>query len=213
MAAGNPHNSLKKVNLTHIAHVYYKHKDLAKAKQFLGDFGFSKVSEDEKTGRTYYRGYGKEPFVVAIESGSENEFGGAAFHVESEEDLVYAAKSLPKEANPTDVYNLMSPGGGKCVTFYDPVDKFAFHLVHGQEMVEPIDPNFTDEPVNYPTEKNRPANTFVRFQKRPAPVHKIGHFGLCVTNFAKSYEFYTTHFNFFPSEVSFIHTAQALRVR
>ena len=53
-----------------------------------------------------------------------------------------------------------------------------------------------------PHEKNRDVNTFVRFEKRPAPVHKLGHFGLCVTNFARSYDFYTKYFNFFPSEVS-----------
>lgn len=54
-----------------------------------------------------------------------------------------------------------------------------------------------------PTEKNRGVNQFQRFKKRPAPVHKLGHFGMCVTNFAKCYEFYTSYFNFHPSEVSY----------
>lgn len=36
----------------------------------------------------------------------------------------------------------------------------------------------------------------------PAPVHKLGHFGMCVTDFAKAYQFYTTHFNFKASNVS-----------
>lgn len=36
----------------------------------------------------------------------------------------------------------------------------------------------------------------------PAPVHKLGHFGMCVTDFAKAFDFYTTRFNFKPSEVS-----------
>lgn len=53
-----------------------------------------------------------------------------------------------------------------------------------------------------PVEKNRGPNQFQRFQKRPAPVHKLGHFGMCITDFAKCYEFYTTYFNFHPSEVS-----------
>lgn len=35
----------------------------------------------------------------------------------------------------------------------------------------------------------------------PAPVHKLGHFGMCVTDFAKTYEFYTSRFNFVPSDV------------
>lgn len=32
-------------------------------------------------------------------------------------------------------------------------------------------------------------------------MHKLGHFGVCVTDYAKCFEFYTTYFNFFPSEV------------
>lgn len=36
----------------------------------------------------------------------------------------------------------------------------------------------------------------------PAPIHKLGHFGMCVTNFAKAFEFYTARFNFKPSDVS-----------
>lgn len=39
-------------------------------------------------------------------------------------------------------------------------------------------------------------------QTGPAPVHRLGHFGMCVTNFKAAYEFYTTRFNFKPSEVS-----------
>ena len=201
MAAANPSNPIKRINLTHIAHVYYKHKDIDTAKAFLKDFGFSEVQSDGA--RTYFKGYGREPFVVCVEAASDTVFAGAAFNVESEEDLVHASKTLPKEAKATDVYELSNaPGGGKCVTFYDPVDGFPFHLVHGQQRVEPVDPHFSNPPVNYPQEKNRPVNKFARFEKRPAPVHKLGHFGMCVTNFAKAYEFYSTHFNFFPSEVT-----------
>jgi hypothetical protein len=35
----------------------------------------------------------------------------------------------------------------------------------------------------------------------PAPVHKLGHFGLCVTDFALSYDFFTSRFNFKASDV------------
>ena len=49
--------------------------------------------------------------------------------------------------------------------------------------------------------KNRGVNEKQRFKKRPAPVHKLGHFGVCLTDFATAYEFYSTKFNFFASEV------------
>ena len=56
---------------------------------------------------------------------------------------------LPKETNPSDVYESTAPGGGKCVTFYDPVDGFPFHLVWGQSKVEPLDPRFPDLKPNF----------------------------------------------------------------
>lgn len=202
MAAASVHNDLKKIKLTHLAHVYYKYKDLAPIRKFYEDFGFY---ETKRVGeKTYYRGYGAEPFVICAEPADKDEFGGAAFAVESEEDLVHASVSLPAECRATKVYDLTdAPGGGKCVTFYDPVDGFPFHLVHGQEKVPLMDPNFPDLKINFPLEKTREVNTFQRFKKRPAPVHKLGHFGMCVTNFAKCYEFYSTRFNFFASELSY----------
>ena len=169
MAAANPSNPLKKINLTHIAHVYYKHKDVDKARQFLQDFGFSEVKSEG--GKTYFRGYGSEPFVVCVEGGDETVFGGAAFNVTSEEDLVHASKTLPKEARATEVYELKdAPGGGKCVTFYDPVDGFPFHLVYGQEKVEPRDPNFPILQINYV----RPSKTlfFFYLQKKKKKKNK-----------------------------------------
>ncbi|MBE3044506.1 hypothetical protein IMZ48_18445, partial [Candidatus Bathyarchaeota archaeon] len=33
-------------------------------------------------------------------------------------------------------------------------------------------------------------------------MHKLGHFGVCLTDFAKAYEFYSTRFNLIASEVS-----------
>ncbi|KAJ9161694.1 Glyoxalase/Bleomycin resistance protein/Dihydroxybiphenyl dioxygenase [Coniochaeta hoffmannii] len=190
----------KKIQLVRIAHVYYKHKDIERAKEFMDDFGFYAAKQVGE--RLYYRGYGEEPFVICIEKADKDEFGGAAFVVESEDDLHNAAKILPKETKPSEVYELKdAPGGGKCVTFYDPVDGFPFHLVYGQTPVERMDPHFPEVKINFPTVKERPKNTFRRFEKRPAPVHKLGHFGMCVTNYAKCYEFYSTFFNFYPSEL------------
>ncbi|KAK7743279.1 hypothetical protein SLS53_004364 [Cytospora paraplurivora] len=193
---------VEKIRLHHISHVYYKYKSDAidAARQFMDDFGFFVA---KKVGpKTYYRGYGREPFVLCIEESTETEFGGAAFAVESLEELERASKVLPSEARPTDVYELAdAPGGGKAVTFYDPVDGFPFHLVYGQELVETLDPKIPEIKINFPEKQHRDVNEFQRFEKRPTPIHKLGHFGMCVTNFKKAYEFYSTYFNFFPSEL------------
>jgi hypothetical protein len=146
MAGPEPHN---RIALKRIAHAYYKYADLETAIQFLTDFGFSeekRVSED----KIYFRGYGTEPWVICAvrnPGGQENEFGGVAYIVESEEDLRIASETLPKASK---IYELEdAPGGGKCVTFLDPVDGFPFHLVWGQETAHMLDIPLPHEPVNY----------------------------------------------------------------
>lgn len=120
--------SFRRINLVRIAHIYYTHKRIDEAHDFLKDFGLHEVQR--KGNATYFRGSGSEPFVYCARQGDADSFGGAAFVVETEEDLEYASQTLP---NATEVYDLTdAPGGGRCVTFYDPVDGFPFHLVHGQ---------------------------------------------------------------------------------
>ncbi|KND93030.1 Metapyrocatechase 2 [Tolypocladium ophioglossoides CBS 100239] len=187
-------SALRQIRLVRVAHVYYTHRDIEKARQFLEDFGFQEAKRVDNT--IYYCGTGPDAFVYCAKKGSENEFGGAAFVVESMEELEYASQTLP---NATKVYKLAdAPGGGHCVTFKDPVDGFPFHLVYGQ-----ASDNATALPqlqYNFPTEKYRPGNATQRFKNGPAPVHKLGHFGMCVTDLASALKFYTTRFNFSPSD-------------
>lgn len=123
----------RQIRLVRLAHVYYTHKDLTKASKFLEDFGFHQektIHNDKKT--IYYRGTGPEPFVYCAREGDVDEFGGAAFVVESPEELEYASQTLPGASK---VYELKeAPGEGHCVTFIDPVDGFPFHLVYGQSL-------------------------------------------------------------------------------
>jgi catechol 2,3-dioxygenase-like lactoylglutathione lyase family enzyme len=127
-------SSDRQIKLVRIAHVYYTHKDIEKARRFLEDFGLQEVKRVGKS--TYYRGTGLEPFVYCAREGDEDEFGGAAFVVESREDLEYAARTLPHATNIQELSD--APGGGSCVTFRDPIDGFPFHLVHGQTPSENV---------------------------------------------------------------------------
>jgi hypothetical protein len=199
----------EKIRLVRPAHVYYSHIDLEKAHEFLLDFGFAETKR-VGTDKIYYRGYGQDPFVYCATKSDANTFGGVAFVVESEADLERASKTLPGASK---IYELTeAPGGGQCVTFHDPVDGFPFHLVFGQELrtnevkaQEQAEELPNGNPMrlqfNFPEDKQRPAGQFQRFKKAPAPVYKLGHVGMCVTDFPKQFEFYTTHFNFFPSEL------------
>ncbi|KAK2767557.1 hypothetical protein FQN54_003715 [Arachnomyces sp. PD_36] len=188
--------SHRQIRLVRLAHVYYTHRDINNAHKFLEDFGFQETKK--VGGNTYYRGTGSEPFVYCAREGREDGFGGAAFVVESRDDLEYASRTLPQA---TKIYELdEAPGGGLCVTFKDPVDDFPFHLVYGQGTMadETVTPQLK---FNFPTEKHRPGNNTQRFKQGPAPVHKLGHFGMCVTDFAKVFDFYTSRFNFKPSDL------------
>lgn len=183
-----------KVNLVRIAHVYYTHAGFERQHQFLTDFGCTEVSRlnaGEANETIYYRGYGSEPFVYCSTKGDEDAFGGAAFVVESREDLELATRTIPTAS---EIWQMkQAPGGGECVTVKDPVDGFKVHLVYGQvprEMEEPHqqrDFNFVsafllarligvDENVAYdrltdhdiisqPTEKHRPGNKSQRMKK------------------------------------------------
>lgn len=131
MSHSNPQT---KINLHHIAHVYYTHADISSANKFLLDFGFTPCKQEGN--RTYYRGYGTEPFLYCAEKGDEDSFGGVAFAVESESDLQLASEMLP---NASAVRRLEAPGGGKIVTFQDPTDGFPLHLVHGQASIDQLE--------------------------------------------------------------------------
>lgn len=187
--------SLEKIKLVRLAHVNYAHADIEKARQFLDDFGFQEV--EERDGVFFYRGYGTEPFVYSATKADSNAFLGAGFVVETLRDLELASETLP---GATSIHQLDAPGGGKRVTFYDPVDNFPVHLVYGQRETG-ILADYPELPSNYPLAKHRPVNAFKRLQAGPAPVHKLGHFGCCVTDFASAFEFYTTRFNLKPSDI------------
>ena len=121
-------NGNRKITLVRITHVIYQHKNLENQRKFLEHFGFS---ECKRVGpKTYYRGYGVDPWVYCAVDGEEDKFLGAGFVVQSEEDLAYAASTLPGASEIYDLYD--APGGGRCVTFHDPVDGFPLHLVYGQ---------------------------------------------------------------------------------
>lgn len=184
----------KKISLNRIAHVFYTHANFSGQRQFLLDFGMSIAHETAD--KIYFRGYGTQPFLYCLTRGPSDAFGGAAFVVDSLADLELATQ-LP---NATAIYDLDTPGGGKGVTFYDAVDNFPFHLVYGQVLVESAN-TFPELEYNFPTSKHRAVNRTQRFQRGPSPVHKMGHFGLCVTDFASAYTFYTTHFNFKASDL------------
>ena len=128
-----PPGTTKKINLIRIAHVYYTHANISRQHSFLEDFGFTPIetlNPGQSDETIYYRGYGTEPFLYCLKKGEADAFGGAAFAVESTEDLDLATRVIPTASEVWEMKG--APGGGQCVTVRDPVDGFPLHLVYGQ---------------------------------------------------------------------------------
>lgn len=87
------------------------------------------------------------------------------------------------------------------VTAYD-AEGFPISLLYGQTP-RPRDAMPEILATNYAVHKPRVA-AFQRFTPGPAAVHKLGHYGLCVANFAAQLDFYTRRFNFAPTDFLFV---------
>ncbi|KAH8655230.1 Glyoxalase/Bleomycin resistance protein/Dihydroxybiphenyl dioxygenase [Xylariales sp. PMI_506] len=193
-------NSPDKVQLDRIAHVYFEHPDLEKFAEFSKDWGFVETKRTDD--RIYLRGYGKDPYAYVASKSKDGKprFGGAAFVAASEAEFEKARK-LPDaiESSLED-----APGGGKMITFVRP-DRTKMHIVYGQveREVSDVPPSATHEvqgPYNGPFEKPR-RGTFQRYREGPALIHKLGHYGYVSCDFDKEFEWYTSNFNFVPSNV------------
>lgn len=187
----------QRIRLIRTAFVTYSHADLAKARQYLLDFGM--VIEDERPGQEiFFRGWGTEPLVyVAKQAEGESTFEGAAFEVESREELKKAAK-VP---HATSINPLDTPGGGEVVTLTDPAG-YKCHLVFGQQKREASPPHQEKLTVNYEDEKPR-LGKWQRVPPGPAPVYRWSHVGVAypVGMFQEMLDWYTTKLTFAPSDI------------
>ncbi|KAM0753525.1 trihydroxytoluene oxygenase [Meredithblackwellia eburnea MCA 4105] len=180
-----------KINILRLGHVVYKHTDLVKLKEFLLDFGMTVTLETQTS--LYMRGLSPQPYIYEAHLSDTSSYEGAAFVVDSRADLERAAK-----LGQVGIEKLEGPGGGEQVKLRDP-DGFIVRLVYGQKMIEkmevpiPIIPNFE--------EKKPRKGEFLRFECKPAMIHKLGHFGVIVKSFKSSYEWYTSIFNLAPSDI------------
>ena len=187
----------QRVRILRTAFTVYYHNDLIKTHKFYLDFGL-KIAEERPDGQIFFKGYGTEPFVyVAKQADGESKFGGAAYEVESREELEKAAR-LPG-ASP--ISNLDAPGGGEIVTLTDPIG-FKVFLVHGQTPKDAEAPHLEKLVVNYAEEKPRKGE-FHRFKTGPALIHRWGHYGVTYPEgkYQEMYDWYTKTLSLAPSDL------------
>lgn len=194
------HNSPEKVQLARVSHVYLQHPDLKKFEVFAADFGFVETGRDGQT--IYYRGYGRDPYVYVASQSESNQksFDGAAFVARTAEDFEKAIK-LPGAVT-LDISKAL--GGGQAVSIPTPGGSL-IHVLWNQKERE-IPPTHVSAThinkydFNASLEKHRKGQ-FQRFQPGPAMVHKLGHYGFITAAFDEDVHFYTSTFNFTPTDV------------
>lgn len=183
-----------KIQVDCLANVSYQHPDIAKAHQFLCDFGLKEVHRSENPTRIYYRGFGSQPYLYKAEQSPDasRHFLGATWLVKSRAELDIAA-ALPTAI--TSVVGHDGPGGGETVTVTDPLG-FPVHFIHGQTLLPALPHSHDQRPTNFADEKKR-FGVFQRFRQGPSEVHKLGHYGHAVPQdrLAEMVKFYTSIMN------------------
>lgn len=161
-----------------------------------------KLAQKTSTKR-WYAGYGSDAYVYYAQEGPK-QFLGGTFEVESYAELEKAA-ALSSATSDGIIHLDDAPGGGHMVTLHDP-EGFPINLIHGQTKKEP-GPFPEVLTTNYENDKPRVAR-FQRFKPGPAAVHKLGHYGLCVQNFAAQRDWYVRTFNIVPTDFLYITTPE-----
>jgi hypothetical protein len=179
-----------------LAHVTLERASPEKMLEFLADFGF--VSAGESSGRHYMRAHADgRPFSVEIIPANQDSFVGFALAAATAADLrrLAAETGIPIE-------NDERPGGGWRVRLRDP-NGFPVDVIHGAEPVAALP---TREPITIMNSTSRPVrvNQPIRTAAQPAPVMRLGHVVLQVTDLAASIQWYMRHLGFLVSDVQLV---------
>jgi catechol 2,3-dioxygenase-like lactoylglutathione lyase family enzyme len=174
-----------------LLYAHFERPELARARDYLVDFGLSVVAESGDA--LYLRGAGSNPYIYRVSRGATARFVGFGLSVPSAEDLKRLANASGRPVEATD-----GPGGGSVVRLVDP-QGVAVCAHHGFAAAEP-------QPVRDPIPHNAPSRTVrVNDTQRPAlappQVTKLGHLVLETPDFDRSARWYMDILGFIPSDV------------
>ncbi|KAJ3456005.1 hypothetical protein MRS44_017487 [Fusarium solani] len=172
---GEVQNNPSKIQLERISHVYFEHPDLDDLDKFAVDFGL--VEAWPSNDIVLYRGCSKDPYCYVARKAPAGiaAFGGAAWIAQAQEDFDKAAAMEGAEVSDLAPY----PGGGRRVTLKTPSGL---------------------GPFNGSISKHR-LGKFLRCHPGPAIIHKLSHYGFIVAKWDEEIKWYTSNFNFVPSDV------------
>lgn len=185
------------VRATALAFLRFQVPDPARTQRFLTDFGMVPVSVSES--RLILRGAGAPPCLYMAERGAKKRFIGAAYTVPSDTDFV----PLLRAAGGRRLDSAEIPGGGRGVALTDPAG-FELWLIADWSPVPALS---TRPPVqrqmNLPGEHLR-INAGIRPPEPAAPIVRLGHMVLQVTDFPGMADWYMRHLGLVPSDVQYL---------
>jgi len=175
-----------------LAYAIFDRPDLAKAEQYLIDFGLRTVSNDGAM--LFMRGTAPSPYCYVIRKAASSRFVGIGLEVDSIADLE-ALATLPGASS---IETMTWPGGGRCVRLTDP-SGFLVDAVCQRSPVPEL-PHRPPLPMNSVDLRAR-INETQRPPITPPDVIRLGHVALELADYQATCEWYTRHFGFIPSDV------------
>lgn len=187
------------MRLVKLSHMRYQFTSFKEITVFLRDFGMRLVKRTDD--KLWFAGYGPDQYVYVAEKGPVNKFMGGVFVVESQGDLERASR-IPGASAIEKLHD--APGGGQRVTLTDP-EGMLVGVIFGQEP-RSFESSYPEKLIyNYEDTKER-IDKFQRFKEGPAAVHKLGHYGLCTSDFDTMWRWYMKHFNLVPTDWLYVET-------
>jgi catechol 2,3-dioxygenase-like lactoylglutathione lyase family enzyme len=175
-----------------LAYLVFERPDLARAEDFLDDFGLVLASRTRDV--LHMRAAAPSPFCYRVQRGPAARFVGAGFLVETRAEL----ERLATLQGASRIERSGDPGGGERVTLRDP-SGFAVEVVHGQAPADAI-PAREPLALNVGGGRSR-INQGQRPAAEPPEVMRLGHVVIEVADFQATCAWYTRHLGFIPSDV------------
>jgi hypothetical protein len=180
------------VKASALAYVIADRPDLAKAEEYLIDFGLRHVANDGKL--LFMRGTGPSPYCYVVRKAETPCFVGFGLEVDSAADL----EALSRLPGASAIEPLGWPGGGDCVHLIDP-SGFRVDAVFGRSVVPEL-PHRHPLPFNSVDLQAR-INDPQRPPFSPPDVIRLGHVALELADYQATSAWYTRHFGFIPSDI------------
>jgi catechol 2,3-dioxygenase-like lactoylglutathione lyase family enzyme len=171
--------------------VHFERPDLAKAEQYLRDFGLVVVSKTND--ELFFRGTGPKPYVYRVTRGPTARFVGLGLAVPSAKDLETLSKRFDRAIERSN-----GPGEGLVVRLRDP-EGVEVDVLNGYSPSVPL-PTRPAIPHNAPSQIVR-VNDTQRPALEPPQVTKLGHLVIETPDFDRSARWYMNTLGFIPSDV------------